>query len=152
MAAFDHVQLIENDIDKSFDTLVVSEDAVRWGSSITLNYVNIILHAMCTDIESYPKPCIYMQVETSGENMSEIRLVPQDPSSLQALFDQLSKCAALHPDLDGEEEGEQSDSEYFDATTNAMKLQKLESVFIEPTGMPQAVPGQFDEVDEDDEE
>ena len=153
MAEFQDIQFIIGDSDKGNGTLKVGEDNVRWGS-FEFEYTQIILHAMCNDTESYPKPCIYMQVENGSDDMEEIRLVPKDPSILQAIFEQLSRCAALHPDEGMDQEDNESDTEFFnasnlpDTTTNAAKLQKLESVFLEPEGPPPGVPGQFDEVDE----
>ena len=44
--------------------------------------------------------------------MTEIRFVPDDGSSLDAMFAAMSECQALHPDTDdSEEEGMYDDAE-----------------------------------------
>ena len=154
MAKIFEVQLIDSKGEHGFKSLTVGEDVVTWGDSLHLQYSNIILHAVCTDVESFPEPCIYCQIE-DGEEMEELRFVPRQPEQVQDLFKELSRCASLHPDEEeeegGKDGGEGEFSEFFDASTSDEKLRMFEKAFVEPAGFPPAVPGQFDEVDEEDE-
>ena len=57
------------------------------------------LHAISRDINSYPKPCIYCQLDQEeGETPEEMYLSPSDSNQLQSIFDALSKAALLNPD------------------------------------------------------
>ena len=57
------------------------------------------LHAISRDINSYPKPCIYCQLDQEeGETPEEMYLSPNDTNQLQNIFDSLSKAALLNPD------------------------------------------------------
>lgn len=99
----------------------------------SVDFLSLSLHAISRDPEAFPKPCIYTQIDTGdsdddddeetvddnqhermdgvvAENnlsvISEMRLIPQDPSSLDQIFKVLCDCAALNPDPEGEREGE----------------------------------------------
>ncbi|ONK71720.1 uncharacterized protein A4U43_C04F11660 [Asparagus officinalis] len=90
-----------------------------------VDFLSISLHAVSTDPEAYPSPCIYTQIETEADGdsdsedsdpdgaenvdlskITEMRLVPSDPSQLDTLFDIFCECAELNPEpnADGEEE------------------------------------------------
>ncbi|KAH7664687.1 ICln protein [Dioscorea alata] len=92
-----------------------------------VDFLSVSLHAVSTDPEAYPLPCIYAQIETGCDEdeesggsdseqqedfnlskITEMRLVPSDPSQLDALFEIFCRCAELNPDIheDGEEETE----------------------------------------------
>ena len=47
--------------------------------------------------------------------MTEVRLVPQDAGELEGLFESMCECAALHPDEEGAESGEEGDDVFFEA-------------------------------------
>jgi hypothetical protein len=153
-----------NGVEHGYSMLEIGNDEVKFGTSIQLQYTQIVLHAICTDLEFYPKPCIYCQIEKdNGEDMDELRFVPKNPNLLQEIFAELSRCAALHPDENGDAEDpgmgfegvgmDEIGEEFFDASTSEEKLRLFEKAFVEPKGMPPpAASGQFDEVDEADEE
>ncbi|XP_055332025.1 methylosome subunit pICln-like [Paramacrobiotus metropolitanus] len=105
-------------------------------TGFTLSYYEISLHAISKDPGSFPEECIYMlldgvegadpathsdmdgnddeamdedadvHIETSSD-VKELCFVPEDKSTLEAIFNAMSTCQALHPDA----EDEQSDDE-----------------------------------------
>lgn len=107
----------------------------------------ITLHAVTRDPASYPRPCLYCQLDFEVDDddeeeteallfpKSELFLVPENLSDLKDMFDAFSHAALLNPDPpeDGEEEG---DDELIYNTTEvtlgveqARALEHLESVF-----------------------
>ncbi|ERN17531.1 hypothetical protein AMTRI_Chr13g125690 [Amborella trichopoda] len=113
-------------------TLYISSKRVVWLSDLdrrkgyAVDFLSVSLHAISRDPEAYPSPCIYAQIETeaaSGEEddsdtsdtepdrkfelskVTEMRLVPSNPSHLDTLFNVFCQCAEMNPDQD-EEDGE----------------------------------------------
>ncbi|MCO5605304.1 hypothetical protein L7F22_059486 [Adiantum nelumboides] len=105
--------------------LIWISDADYHGYAV--DFLSLSMHAISRDLEAYPLPCIYTQIETDDEfdyvddagdelsdyqdsnNLSrvqEMRLVPSDPSVLDNLFKVLCDCALLNPDPVQEHEGE----------------------------------------------
>lgn len=111
-------------------TLFVTTRRVIWlseaekGKGYAVDFLAISLHAVSRDLEAYPSPCIYTQIEAAvgteeeaGESnpeanelelsrVSEMRLILADPGQLDALFDVLCHCAELNPDPNAECNGE----------------------------------------------
>ncbi|KAL5728089.1 hypothetical protein ACHQM5_001212 [Ranunculus cassubicifolius] len=112
-------------------TLYISTKRVVWLSDIdrekgyAVDFLSISLHAVSRDPESYPSPCIYAQIEAeTGEDdesessdsesndttdiskITEMRLIPSDPTQLDALFDIFCECAELNPEPNEEQEEE----------------------------------------------
>jgi len=118
-------------------TLYISESRVSWvgiqGQGFSLEYKHVALHAVSRDLTQFHQECLYLMIDvrlvdeegtpmstpnTSGDDdsgneeseggMTEIRFVPDDAASLDAMFAQMSECQALHPDTDdsGDEEAE----------------------------------------------
>ncbi|XP_046869679.1 methylosome subunit pICln [Hypomesus transpacificus] len=124
------------------------------GMGFCLDYQSISLHAISRDLTSYPKEHLYVMVnsklkangekeniiedaddqsESSDEDcnddstsqVTEIRFVPSDEASLEAMFTALTDCQALHPDpdesdsdLEGDEyDVEEAESEQIDPPT-----------------------------------
>ncbi|KAG9445426.1 hypothetical protein H6P81_016766 [Aristolochia fimbriata] len=114
-------------------TLFISSKQVVWLSDVdvekgyAVDFLSISLHAVSRDPEAYPSPCIYTQIETQGgedeeledsdseasehfdlSKITEMRLVPSDPSQLDTLFNVFCECAELNPEphdeLDDEHE------------------------------------------------
>ncbi|KAL3575678.1 hypothetical protein D5086_023779 [Populus alba] len=122
--------VIGNGSPESPGTLYISTKKVVWLSDVdrtkgyAVDFLSISLHAVSRDPEAYPSPCIYTQIETvEDENESEgsdsecsdaldlskvteMRLVPSDPSQLDTLFQVFCECAELNPEPveDNEEE------------------------------------------------
>lgn len=136
-----HVQpsvaiVLGNRSPESPGTLYITSKRVVWLSDTerekgyAVDFLSISLHAVSRDPEAYSSPCIYTQIETdadeSGEpedsdsecnenldlsKMTEMRLVPSDPSQLEALFDFFCECAELNPEP--AEEGEEQNGWIF---------------------------------------
>ncbi|CAL5227014.1 g9905 [Coccomyxa viridis] len=111
-------------------TLFITTRRVIWqgdaGSrrGLYADFQNINMHAISNDQSAARKPCIYMQLEPSTSAFAdtaegeadddeditpEVRLVPEDSSKLEELFQTLCDCAALNPDpqdADAEEDAE----------------------------------------------
>lgn len=110
-------------------TLYISTKQVLWLSDAdrhkgyAVDFYSVSLHAVSRDPEAYPSPCIYVQIENGLEDdesdgsdtecngvldsskITEMRLVPSDPTQLDTLFDIFCECAELNPDpVDVEEE------------------------------------------------
>jgi chloride channel, nucleotide-sensitive, 1A len=109
----------------------------------------ITLHAVTRDPASYPKPCLYCQLDFNVDDddddeeeieallfpKSELFLVPENLSDLKDMFDAFSHAALLNPDPpeDGEEEGDDeliyNTAEVTLGVEQARALDHLESVF-----------------------
>ncbi|XP_059449477.1 chloride conductance regulatory protein ICln [Corylus avellana] len=113
-------------------TLYISTKQVIWLSDVdrakgyAVDFLSLSLHAISTDPEAYPSPCIYAQIETEADEdesegsdsessdaldlskITEMRLVPSNPSQLDTLFDIFCQCAELNPEPIDEEEEEQN--------------------------------------------
>ncbi|GER48019.1 nucleotide-sensitive chloride conductance regulator family protein [Striga asiatica] len=112
-------------------TLYITTKQVVWLSDTdrakgyAVDFISVSLHAVSSDPEVYPSPCIYTQIETGAEEdemedsgsenddavdiskITEIRLVPSDPNQLDVLFAIFCECAELNPDpTEAEEEVE----------------------------------------------
>ncbi|KAK9266272.1 hypothetical protein L1049_025349 [Liquidambar formosana] len=111
-------------------TLYISTKQLVWLSDVdrekgyAVDFLSISLHAVSRDPEAYSSPCIYTQIETEADEdeaegsdsecgetldlskITEMRLVPSDPSQLDTLFEIFCECAELNPEPI-EEEGEE---------------------------------------------
>ncbi|KAG6619821.1 hypothetical protein I3842_Q079000 [Carya illinoinensis] len=123
--------VLGNQAPESPGTLYISTKQVVWLSDVdrtkgyAVNFLSISLHAISRDTEAYPSPCIYTQIETEADEddsegsdsessavldlskIREMRLIPSDPSQLDALFDIFCECAELNPEPIDEEEEEE---------------------------------------------
>jgi chloride channel, nucleotide-sensitive, 1A len=101
----------------------------------SVGFSSISMHAISRDPEEQRGPCIYAQVDgafpsTSGASAEEggedageerdpyaacceLRLYPADPSELDAVFEDLCRCAALNPDDEEDEDDEEGEGEGF---------------------------------------
>lgn len=110
-------------------TLYISSKQVVWLSDVdrtkgyAVDFLSVSLHAISTDPEAYPSPCIYAQIDTEDEDgdqsegsdtedngplvlskVTEMRLVPSDSNQLDTLFEIFCHCAELNPEPVEEEE------------------------------------------------
>mmetsp|Transcript_40113 Transcript_40113/g.76670 ORF Transcript_40113/g.76670 Transcript_40113/m.76670 type:complete len:182 (+) Transcript_40113:29-574(+) len=112
-------------------TLYVTTRNVKWlsDSDVSKGYSfpfrAISMHAVSRDSESFPHPCIYMQIEGAVEGYTpteeedeedddtatELRVVPGDPDSLDQVFQAMCDCALLNPDP--EDDDEAGDNQFF---------------------------------------
>ncbi|XP_062153693.1 chloride conductance regulatory protein ICln [Alnus glutinosa] len=122
--------VIGNRAPESPGTLYVSSKQVIWLSDVdrakgyAVDFLSLSLHAISRDPEAYPSPCIYAQIETEADEdesegsdsegsdaldlskITEMRLVPSNPSQLDTLFDIFCQCAELNPEPIDEQEQE----------------------------------------------
>ncbi|KAK7341059.1 hypothetical protein VNO80_23983 [Phaseolus coccineus] len=112
-------------------TLYITTKQVIWVSDVdktkgyAVDFLSISLHAVSTDPEAYPLPCLYTQIDTEEadddhsdsesnhiqqdlSNVTEMRLIPSDPTQLDTLFAIFCQCAELNPEPN-DEEGEEHD-------------------------------------------
>ncbi|KAJ9164080.1 hypothetical protein P3X46_023695 [Hevea brasiliensis] len=130
-----HVQpsvaiVIGNRSPESPGTLYISTKKVVWLSDVdrakgyAVDFLSLSLHAVSRDPEAYPSPCIYTQIETEDDGdesdnsdsennevldlskVTEMRLVPSDPSQLDNLFQIFCECAELNPEPVDEDDEE----------------------------------------------
>ncbi|XP_040865167.1 chloride conductance regulatory protein ICln isoform X1 [Glycine max] len=102
-------------------TLYITNKQVIWVSDVdktkgyAVDFLCISLHAVSRDPEAYPLPCLYTQIDT-GEadddhsdsesnhiqqdlsHITEMRLIPSDPTQLDSLFAIFCQCAELNPE------------------------------------------------------
>ncbi|KAK9103279.1 hypothetical protein Sjap_020533 [Stephania japonica] len=147
-------------------TLYISNKQVVWLSDVdkergyAVDFLAISLHAVSRDPEAYPSPCIYAQIETGADEdvesadsdaecnetldvsqITEMRLVPSDPSHLESLFDIFCECAELNPEPNEEREEEHNwifsaDLLSDDATMNEAEEGDLQWQLAENLGNP----------------
>ena len=80
--------------------------------SIDLDVPFVMLHAVSKDTGTYPKPCIYCQLDVDvredededDAEPSECFLAPEDDDILMSIFDAFSQAAQMNPDPEEEEE------------------------------------------------
>ncbi|KAI3778111.1 hypothetical protein L2E82_07144 [Cichorium intybus] len=129
-----HVQpavsiVLGNHPPESPGTLYISTKQVIWLSDTertkgyAVDFLSVSLHAVSRDPEAFSSPCIYTQIDTGDDGddesessdsesetfdltkITEMRLVPSDPSQLDALFEVFCECAELNPEpVEGEED------------------------------------------------
>ena len=121
------------------------------------------LHAVTRDVQTFPEPCLYVQLLLSDaaadDAVSELFLVPPDAAALEPLFDALSRTAELNPDSD--DESDESDGgmlgiagEEDEPDAEAM-LRRFDAMLADAAPA-QALPGfarvegQFDDAADDD--
>ena len=170
-----------NDVELSFSStkppigsgqLFITSKRVVWlgieDAAFDFDVPYIALHAISRDLESYPKPCIYCQLDCDNsecgdgdesndeeeEPLDELFLAPASDAVLTEMFNALSAAALNNPDPpeDGDEEGDDeliyNISEVELGAQQARTLNHLESVFNLP---PELDGGDEEEEEEEDE-
>ncbi|XP_071732191.1 chloride conductance regulatory protein ICln [Rutidosis leptorrhynchoides] len=131
-----HVQpnvsiVLGNHTPESPGTLYISTKQVVWLSDTdrtkgySVDFLSVSLHAVSRDPEAFESPCIYTQIDNGDDadesensdsessetldlsKVTEMRLVPSDPTQLDTLFEVFCECAELNPEPIQEEEEEQ---------------------------------------------
>lgn len=79
---------------------------------IAIPFSDIAMHAMCSDTSSFPRPCVYAQLqsdfaeegsddEAGADDATELRFSPQDAGAvLEPMFKAFCEGAAMNPDED----------------------------------------------------
>eukprot|EP01031_Cornospumella_fuschlensis_P036826 gene36826-44672_t len=135
-------------------TLFITTKRVIWVADIVSNSCDfdvpyITMHSVSRDPETYPKPCIYCQLDSEEESdsLAELFLVPEEEVDVMKVFEALSHAALLNPDLDDDGDFEGDDELIYNheevnlGAEQARRLGHLESVF--------RLPGEADEEDGD---
>ncbi|XP_032780888.2 methylosome subunit pICln [Daphnia magna] len=117
-------------------TLYIAESRVSWvstlsGQGFSLEYPHISLHAVSKDPAAFPQECLYLMLdsrldepdevlenddsgdEESTSEMSEVRFIPEDRGTLDAMYHAMTVCQTLHPDPNDSvsDEGDFEDTE-----------------------------------------
>ncbi|KAL1926519.1 hypothetical protein VTP01DRAFT_5640 [Rhizomucor pusillus] len=139
-------------------------------SGIAVEYPDIIIHAIS---RQDGRPGIYCQLESGRffpnqqipeedqeDTVTELKFMPQDVGSLEAIYMALSECTALHPDEEflAEQAALEDEGEFFadpsdEAELNEVQqaaLRHLESVFEQPNGQVHKQQQQQDQQDSND--
>ncbi|XP_076953029.1 chloride conductance regulatory protein ICln-like isoform X2 [Bidens hawaiensis] len=112
-------------------TLYISTKQVVWLSDTEMtkgyavDFLSVSLHAVSRDPEAFESPCLYTQIDTGDEGdesescdseesdtldlskITEMRLVPSDPTQLDTIFNIFCECAELNPEPVAEDEEQQ---------------------------------------------
>lgn len=169
-----------NDVELSFGAtkpvigtgkFIVTSKRVLWmgtgESAYDFDVPYIALHAITRDPDSYPKPCIYCQLDCEEEDngdesdddesevLDEMFLAPSNEEHLTAMFNALSAAALNNPDPleDWEQEGD--DELIYNAdevqlgAEQARTLDHLESVFNVPEFYAHGEVGEGEEYDDE---
>ncbi|XP_078470120.1 methylosome subunit pICln isoform X1 [Lampetra fluviatilis] len=124
------MSLFVNGEDAGSGVLCVAESRLAWrdaqGHGVSVEYPRVSLHAVSRDPNTFPQHHLYVMLngklraeDAAGDGakgddeeeedddddddddpITELRFVPRDSSSLEALFTAMCECQALHPDLD----------------------------------------------------
>jgi hypothetical protein len=93
---------------KGKGTLYITTQNVIWFGTddtklgFSFDYPVLLMHAISRDTTQFSKSCIYCQL--NEEELSEIRFVPSSSADLEPIYEALSKCAAMNPDVIEHEE------------------------------------------------
>ena len=95
-------------------TLLVTESSLVWSDpacnvSLSIDYPSIMIHAISRGHNGSIQPFIYCQIASLSEEEDEpceLHLTPQDPTTVDDIFQNMSECSKLHPDPDQQEENE----------------------------------------------
>eukprot|EP00049_Salpingoeca_infusionum_P019118 m.360314 g.360314 ORF g.360314 m.360314 type:complete len:217 (+) comp18966_c0_seq1:84-734(+) len=96
--------------------LSLSSSSITWWNELgaqgfTVNYYDLVIHAISRTTSSFPEPCIYCQVdpgydadeEEDGE-LIEIRFVLADQQELETVYETICQGQELNPDPDSDED------------------------------------------------
>jgi nucleotide-sensitive chloride channel 1A len=135
--------------------LFVTSKRVLWigdnntqNNSFDFDVPFITLHAISKDPQTYPKPCVYCQVDVEEDEIEqeeeegnddfikEFFLIPEEEHDLSPIFEALSHAALINPDPYDEDEGNDdfvfNPNEIAEGSEQARVLDHLESVFQFP--------------------
>ncbi|KAJ3268177.1 hypothetical protein HDV01_003360 [Terramyces sp. JEL0728] len=108
--ALDNVEILFDPILKEITTgtgkLTITDQFLVWNNEIvclSIDYPSILMHAISRQDPVTQKPLIYCQLDDSlcqEEDLAafEMKLLPADESQLEAIYNALAECSALHPD------------------------------------------------------
>ncbi|XP_012286050.1 methylosome subunit pICln [Orussus abietinus] len=181
--------LYVNDREVGKGTIYIAESSLSWidtnnQQGFSLEYPHISIHAVSRDEQVHSRQCLYIMLDTkvdlpdvtSSENnsppdeeedsdspMTEMRFAPDNINNLEAMFQAMIDCQALHPDpqdsfSDAEEDiyedaEEEDDFEYFEVGAgDAPYILPSEQMRHNGTETDEAMDvetGQFEDAEED---
>lgn len=110
-------------------SLLIAESCLAWvttsGMGFSVEYPAITMHAISRDLSRFPEECLCVildntlgpEVDGSGESSAtessatELRFAPEDTSALTSMFQVMSACQRLHPDLEVDDDEEDAEDE-----------------------------------------
>lgn len=114
-------------------------------------FPELSIHAICTDTSTFPSACVYCQVDTSDDSLSELRFVPTSLAAVTSVYTAFSAGAEMNPDPPGSDDEGHGDF-FFDedeVKTNLTMPQVMQS--MASIHMPQQS-GRFNDAEEDEDE
>lgn len=152
-------------------SLYITDNVVTWrnssGQGFSLQYPSISLHAVSRDLNAFPQECLFLMVDGKlsddadsrqkssddedevvgpfeGDTATtEVRFVPTDKGALDAMFNAMSDCQALHPDeQDTDSEADDFEANYYEGVEGEdnltpegqRTLQHLENLLLNGQG------------------
>ncbi|XP_065888025.1 methylosome subunit pICln-like [Dysidea avara] len=154
-------------------TLCIRESLVSWSSSgpddFQLEYPRIAVHAICRDVTQFPHECLYLLISPDTDVYDDeddedepvppsiVRFVPEDKTTLEAMFAALSQCQALHPDPEEDSEEEEQPEfgagEYFTSGQDVDQLSPEGQAILERLNnqvLQMPGPGEFEQLVQED--
>jgi len=138
-------------------TLYIAEEKLSWiddqtKDGFSIEYPSISLHAVCRDTSQFPHECLYCMTEfpleeapesnedeDDASQIGELRFVPDDKTSLHAMYESLCACQILHPDPEDLDDNEIAGYGYEDSDDVELNeegqanLERLERAFQMPS-------------------
>lgn len=120
----DGVQIFYSQTCMGKGKLSISDENIKWekdgdsGDTITLEYPYISVHGVSTDTSNFAHQCVFCLVDAAlpgsvqnqeDSEYTEVRIVPDDLSTLQKIYDYIAEGQRNHPDPDEEEEEDEED-------------------------------------------
>jgi len=142
-------------------TLCIAESAVVWvneadGHGLSIEYRNISLHAVSRDNSIFPRPHLYLSLETNlttgcgggdgdeAEAGSDVKFVPDNTESLEAMYKNMATCQSLHPDSElscDDDDWQYQDDDQENVNGNFVDVEALEADALEDDGVEMAENG-----------
>lgn len=106
--------------------LLIAESCLSWlmpsGMGFSIEYPSVTMHAISRDLTSFSEQCLCimldsesLQPEGDGDReatSTQLRFAPDDSNALTVMFETMSACQRLHPDVDNSDnEGTEDENE-----------------------------------------
>jgi len=78
-------------------------------SGFGVDFTSLSVHAICSDTTTFPQPCVYCQIDTSDDSLSELRFVPSSLEALSGIYSAFSAGAEMNPDPPGSDDEDMGD-------------------------------------------
>lgn len=129
----DNVTCFNKNTNVGSGRLYVTERSILWLNGddfgFFLDYQKMNMHAISRNINSFPHPCIYIMLESDtndedkvdnddddddedDDDIREIRFAPTNATSLDEIYNAMSRGNELNPDPNDSNSGDENDEEY----------------------------------------